>query len=71
MEYSNTDTVLEGGEYACTACGNVQEFEGGDDFSICDACGDDTAGWERKASASVEEGLGDEDAEGTRRSGDF
>jgi hypothetical protein len=61
MEHANSDTVPEGGEYICTSCGNVQEFEEADDFSICDACGDDTAGWEQKVPEVVEEGLGEEE----------
>jgi len=60
MEYSNSDSVPEGGSYACTSCGRVQEFEGGDDFTICDACGDDTAGWEPRWSEAAEEGLSEE-----------
>lgn len=46
MEYANTDVVPASGEYRCTACGDAQQFEAGDDFTICDLCGDETAGWE-------------------------
>ena len=60
MEHTNTDLVPENGEYRCTACGSVQEFESGDDFTLCDACGDENAGWERSGSETAEEGLGEE-----------
>lgn len=57
MEFSNTETVPTSGEYRCTACGNTQEFEEDDDFTMCDACGDETAGWESVSRGSAEEGL--------------
>ncbi len=57
MEFTNADTVPESGEYRCTSCGEPQQFEGGDDFVLCDACGDEAAGWESLASDTVEEGL--------------
>lgn len=46
MEYSNTEKVATSSEYRCTGCGEAQEFEAGDDFTICDLCGDENAGWE-------------------------
>lgn len=60
-EHSNTAVVPDGGTYKCTSCGNTAEFEVGDDFTICDACGDDTAGWEPQAAEVVEEGLSEEE----------
>lgn len=62
MEHTNTDLVPESGEYRCTACGEAQEFEVGDDFTLCDACGDENAGWERVISEVTEEGLGEEES---------
>ena len=61
MEYANSDTVPEGGEYRCTSCGTSQEFEAGDDFAICDACGSETAGWERVVEGAAEEGQGEQE----------
>lgn len=65
MEFSNTDHVPASGEYRCTSCGEVQEFEADDDFSLCEACGDEGAGWEGLAEGTAEEGLegGDEYAD--------
>ena len=60
MEYSNTEAVPETNEYRCTGCGDVQEFEGGDDFTLCDTCGDEAAGWEVVGSGEDEETLKDE-----------
>ena len=60
MEYANTDSVPESGVYICISCGDTQEFEAGDDFAICDACGDEGAGWEPQAAEGAEEGLGEE-----------
>lgn len=61
MEFSNADAVPDSGEYRCTSCGAVQPFETGDDFTICDECGDESSGWESAVGAR-EEGLeGEED----------
>lgn len=63
MEHSNTETVPTSSEYRCTGCGETQEFEAGDDFTICDLCGDENAGWEPLAGEGAEEelaGSGDE-----------
>lgn len=57
MEFTNAETVPTTGDYRCTSCGEPQTFEGGDDFVVCDACGDEAAGWEGSASEAVEEGL--------------
>ena len=59
MEHTNTDLVPESGAYRCTACGGAQEFEVGDDFTLCDLCGDENAGWELVSSEAAEEGLGE------------
>lgn len=61
MEYANSDIVPEGGEYRCTSCGAAQEFEASDDFTICDDCGDEAAGWERVAKEESAEELGEEE----------
>lgn len=58
MEYANSEVVPESGEYRCVSCGDAQEFEADDDFTVCDSCGDENAGWERVEQKSVEEGLG-------------
>lgn len=60
MEYANTDAVPESAAYVCTSCGETQEFEAGDDFVICDFCGDESAGWEPPATETAEEGIGEE-----------
>lgn len=57
MEFSNADAVPESGEFRCSACGAAQQFEAGDDFTICDECGDESAGWESAATSLGEEGL--------------
>ena len=61
MEYTNTDVVPENGEYRCTACGDVQEFEAGDDFTLCDSCGNENAGWDGTRSKGAEEGLSEDE----------
>lgn len=60
MEYSNAEVVPETNEYRCTGCGTVEVFEEGDDFTLCDACGDEAAGWEIVGSDSDDESLKDE-----------
>lgn len=64
MEYANTDAVPDSGVYLCTSCGDAQEFEAGDDFVICENCGDESAGWEPRAPEAAEEGLGEEEESG-------
>lgn len=61
MEHANTDTVPESAEYRCTGCGDAQEFEGGDDFTICEMCGDEAAGWEAVPSEAASEGVEESD----------
>ncbi|MDP3685413.1 MAG: hypothetical protein Q8R32_01110 [bacterium] len=61
MEYANTDAVPENGVYVCTSCGDTQEFEAGDDFVICENCGDESAGWGPQTPEAAEEGLGEEE----------
>lgn len=55
VEYANTDTVPESGEYRCTSCGDVEEFELDDDFTLCDSCGDENASWEPTGEKKVVE----------------
>lgn len=58
-QYDITDHVPKTGEYVCAACGEISEFEEGDDFSPCDYCGDEEgAGW-TLAFLEEEEGLSD------------
>lgn len=57
MEFTNTETVPTTGDYRCTSCGEPQMFEAGDDFVVCDACGDEGAAWEGTRSEAAEEGL--------------
>lgn len=63
MEFANTDAVPTSGEYRCTSCGDLQEFEADDDFTVCDSCGAEDSGWEplgtEEAEAHTEDdGLG-------------
>ena len=46
MEYKIGDMVPKTGKYQCSACGNVQVFEKGEEFTDCDAClGGDEVSW--------------------------
>lgn len=62
MEHANTDSVPDSGVYQCTSCGETQEFEADDDFVICDACGEEAAGWQPVTAEVSEEGLGEEES---------
>jgi hypothetical protein len=44
-EYEISDTVPKTGEYVCTSCGEMSEFENDDDFSICTFCEDEEGKW--------------------------
>ncbi len=44
-EYEISDTVPKTGEYVCSSCGEISEFELDDDFSVCAFCGDEDAKW--------------------------
>lgn len=57
-QYTTSDAVPNTGEYVCASCGEMTEFEKGDDFSVCGSCGDEnTAGW----IPALEEGEGNPD----------
>lgn len=44
-EYSISDSVPKTGEYVCSSCGEISEFEGEDDFTVCSLCEDSDASW--------------------------
>jgi len=44
-EYDISDTTPKTGEYVCSSCGEMTEFERDDDFSVCPFCEDDNGKW--------------------------
>jgi RNA polymerase-binding transcription factor DksA len=55
QEFSNSEKVPRTDYYRCSTCGSEIEFEKGDDFPICDSCGDQEANWELLSSSQEEE----------------
>ena len=44
--FQNGDKVPRAGKYKCGICGDVWDFEVGEEFPECEACYDPNATWE-------------------------
>jgi hypothetical protein len=44
-EYDISDTAPKTGEYVCSSCGEMSEFENDSDFAICTFCEDEDGKW--------------------------
>ncbi len=63
-EFALTDTVTKTGEYVCTVCGEMTEFEEGDDFAACESCEDQSGAWTPAVEDFDEEENAEEEEQG-------